>query len=255
MSDWIVVFIDLEAETRSGLRIGGPSPRLDTDMPVHRDHRGQPLLPGSSLKGVLRSTAERVLRARGGPGEHGACDVLTEPCLGRLGEESEVGDDELERRCWCCRVFGGPHCAGRLTVGDLQAVAASTIVRDGVGIDRDELRAAPGVKYDYEVVVPGSTFAGTLRIDDPERGDIGLVLGLLDLFEAGVSTLGSGTSRGLGQVRISVTGIQELRASTWVPGSEPSRWDDDRIRREREDAGILLGTLAERAGRAQEAGR
>ena len=47
--------------TRTALRIGsGGSGELDAaDLPVLRDAEGFPLIPGGSLKGVLRSTIER----------------------------------------------------------------------------------------------------------------------------------------------------------------------------------------------------
>jgi CRISPR-associated RAMP protein (TIGR02581 family) len=227
-SDWIVTVLDVELTCRSGLRIAGPSDRDDVDIAVHRDHGGVPLVPGSSLKGVMRSLAERVLAAHS-PGL--ACDILANPCLGQPGQgESEPGLDELEQLCWCCQVFGSPHRGSRLFVGDLHTDDAPTVVRDGVGIDRGELRAADGIKFDYEVVVPDTVFSGELRLEGDtstsHNADIGLVLGLLELIDAGATGLGGGTSRGLGRVGIRCVGARELRASTWQPGQGFTPLDD-----------------------------
>ncbi len=231
-TDWVIRLLTVELTTESGLRISGPSERDDVDIPVHRDHRGVPVVPGSSLKGVLRSLAERVLAAHG-PGL--ACDILASPCLGQPGGDP-VADEALADLCWCCRLFGSPHRGGRLAVGDLTTNDATTVVRDGVGIDRDELCAADGVKFDYEVVVPETTFTGEIRLEDPEPGDLGLVLGLFELISAGVTGLGGATTRGLGRVSLRCAQVRELRASTWTPGSGFTVVPDEELERERSAA-------------------
>jgi CRISPR/Cas system CSM-associated protein Csm3 (group 7 of RAMP superfamily) len=107
------------------------------------------------------------------------------------------------------------------------------VIRDGVAIDRNELKAADGLKYDYEVVVPGTRFAGGLRVDDPAPGDVGLLLGLLELLDLGVITVGGGASRGLGRLRLTrPPTARRLQASTWVPGADPAPMDLDRQREE-----------------------
>lgn len=46
---------------KTGLHIGGGKESLITDSAVIRDAMGQPFIPGSSFKGVLRSTIEKIL--------------------------------------------------------------------------------------------------------------------------------------------------------------------------------------------------
>ena len=50
--------------TRTALRIGsGSAGELDAvDLPVLKDADGFPLIPGSSIKGALRSTIEALMR-------------------------------------------------------------------------------------------------------------------------------------------------------------------------------------------------
>ncbi|MCX7621834.1 MAG: RAMP superfamily CRISPR-associated protein, partial [Acidimicrobiales bacterium] len=211
-NDWTITTLDIEIETRSGLRIGGPSDRDTTDIPVHRNPDGQPIIPGSSLKGVLRSTGERILRAK----SVRTCDVFDDPCGGKPSER-EVKEAEL---CWCCQLFGSAHRAGRFFAADLlPSGGVETVVRDGVGINRQELKAQDKVKFDYEVVPPGVVFRGKVRIEDRRPGDLGLLLGLFELFELGVVGLGGGTTRGLGSVGCRVVRVEELVASTWKPGN------------------------------------
>lgn len=233
MADWVVTLLEVVLETRSGVRVGAPAgDPVGTDSPLLRHPDGRPILPGSSLKGVLRSSAERLLR---GVDERLACDVLASPCLGNLTADRVVSDDELERLCWVCRLFGSQHRGGRLIVGDLLADRTTTVVRDGVAIDRNELRAVDRLKFDYEVMPPGTRLSGRLRIDDPEPGDVGLLLGLLDLLDAGVITVGGGATRGLGQVALAELTGRTLSASRWRPGEAGAPLDVDAARRETAD--------------------
>mgnify|MGYP000667800605 CR=1 FL=1 len=60
-------------QTRTALHIGtGSSLSVITDAPILRGADGLPLVPGSSMKGALRSACERLLRALG----HRACMVF-----------------------------------------------------------------------------------------------------------------------------------------------------------------------------------
>src|SRR3954465_8561228 len=84
--------------TRPALRIGsGGGGELDAvDLPVLRDATGYPFIPGSSLKGPLRSTVEALLRGA----DHGraaglwACDPLIE----KEGPERACGSHEQSQR-------------------------------------------------------------------------------------------------------------------------------------------------------------
>ena len=46
---------------KTGLHIGGGSDVFATDSPVIRDAYGKPFIPGSSFKGVLRSSVEKII--------------------------------------------------------------------------------------------------------------------------------------------------------------------------------------------------
>jgi CRISPR/Cas system CSM-associated protein Csm3 (group 7 of RAMP superfamily) len=140
----------------------------------------------------------------------------------------EPTEEELASLCSLCRLFGNPYLAGRLILEDLVAGDTRTIIRDSVAIDRRELKQAGSLKYDYEVVPPGSRFSGRLRIDDPETHEIGLVLTLLDLVDQGLATLGGGTSRGLGRLRYSrPPQVRRLVASEFTRGVGPEIIDSD----------------------------
>lgn len=241
--DWEVCFVDLSLVAASGVRVGvgrAAGAEAGTDLPLLRDHEKNPLIPGSSLKGVLRSAAERLLR----PVDRKVCDPLRTPCVKAT---DELDPSALaEKLCRVCLLFGSHQWAGRIQVGDFVARNAKTLVRDGVAIDRRELKAAEGLKYDYEVVAPGASFVGRLRVDDPEDGELGLILTLFDLLDAGLITVGGGSSRGLGRLRLAEPPrVTRLRASAFKPGMVPEPVDTDRARR------AFAELVAEAAGRGE----
>lgn len=162
----------LRAVTALRVGAGRALAPLGTDLPVVRDALGAPFIPGSSLKGPLRATVERLVR---GVRPARACNPLDdrERCvpprdLDRLRAESQRQPDPdawltaalLARTCWVCRLFGSPWLASAVQVADLPVDHAGWFgqfeVRDGVAIDRDTETVRGGLKYDYEVVPAGT---------------------------------------------------------------------------------------------------
>ncbi|MCC6222192.1 MAG: CRISPR-associated RAMP protein [Thermoleophilia bacterium] len=220
-ADWTVCFVDLALEAVTGVRVGAARATAAeaTDAPLLRDPQDRPLIPGSSLKGALRSAAEHLLRPLG---SNLACDVVSDRCLQSVRGREPTGE-ELASLCSLCRLFGNPYRAGRLVLEDLVADDKRTIVRDGVAIDRRELKQAGSLKYDYEVAPPDSRFGGRIRIDDPDSYEIGLVLTLCDLVDRGLVTLGGGASRGLGRLRYCrPPQVTRLIASEFTRGTAPA---------------------------------
>lgn len=208
----------------TGLRIGrGKSLSAHTDLPLLRDASSTPLVPGSSLKGALRASAERLLRGLAlaeGASEEGlrrvACDVLDpkSACLGQgPADAADDSDDEPRDRiprkrahiarcaCLVCATFGGAGLASHLRVPDARIAGATTRVRDGVAIDRDLARVSGSHKYDYEIVEAGAQFTAELVLDNAKLWQLGLLFTALDALDGGGRLGGFGT-RGLGVVRV-----------------------------------------------------
>lgn len=189
--------------TRTALHIGGGAGELDAvDLPVVKTHRGDPFIPGSSLKGVVRSTVEALLRAAGIPGLT-ACNPLDEKAS--CGAHTER-DAPLRHHCAACRLFGSHLVASHVRFSDAHLVRrggrSPLEKRDGVSIDRDLRVAADKRKYDVEVVAPGTAFALEVLVQNPEPWQMGLLVAGLEPIETGFTALGGFTSRGLGRVEI-----------------------------------------------------
>ncbi|WP_437952602.1 CRISPR-associated RAMP protein Csx7 [Sorangium sp. So ce296] len=183
-------------------------------------------IPGSSLKGVFRSSAERVLRTV----ELEACDPLDHdsPChraAGALadelarkrggvdprGEAAERVDhpqaDVYRMLCHACRTFGSQALASRVSFADAyppegdRARANTTEQRSSVAIDRQTGGPGKGKLFDMELVTGGS-FDTSIHLTNVELWQLALVGLVLHDIEAGFVRLGSSKSRGLGQVKV-----------------------------------------------------
>ncbi|HEY6422288.1 MAG TPA: RAMP superfamily CRISPR-associated protein [Pseudonocardiaceae bacterium] len=184
--------IDVRLEIVDGLHIGTGVAELLPDhevSPVVQRDR-VPYVPGSSLKGVLRSRVEYICRVLGQP----ACD------------DARCGT------CEPCLLFGWSPRGGTQLGGARGTVAIPDAVIDGGGVpderthvalDRVTGGAREGLLYTQQVVVAGHF---RLRVE-PLRPLTDVWLALLrasvaDLHD-GLVGIGGATTRGLGTVRVS----------------------------------------------------
>ena len=200
-------------------RIGsGREGETMSDLGVVLEPGGQPVLPGSSLKGRLRSTCETLAHALGLKACMLSRDASGVDCTSDVGYYSGVREKYREecRRglkhrlkwvddhtCDVCKLFGSPVRAGRLRVSDgtLKEWASVVQVRDGVVIDRDSQTAVDKLKYDYEVVPPGSRFELCIDLENAYDQDMALLGVALFEWHSG-SSIGGFTSRGLGRFHL-----------------------------------------------------
>jgi len=155
-------------------------------------------IPGSSLRGVLRSHAERLVRS---VNENAACKVAEKNCLQKhnLREAELNGEEAYSKSCYICRLFGNTGIASRVKVSDFYPSGPLlTDVRPGVAIDRVTGAVAHG-PFQMEMVTDGE-FQGTITVRNFTLGQLGLLAAaLLDIGE-GLVPIGHAKSRGLGRV-------------------------------------------------------
>ncbi len=194
---------------KSGIAtVSGPDMSFVT---VLRNGDWEVYLPGSSLKGVLRSHAERITRTFK---PEAACDPFAAGgemmSCGRIFDKQKWSNEEVyARSCLICKLFGSTGFAGRLATSDAYAVgrAPKPQRRDGVGIDRFTGGASRGAKFELEVVTEG-VFATTLHLRNFELWQLALVGFLLQDLKDGLIRIGMGKSRGLGKVRGEVQNVR-----------------------------------------------
>lgn len=179
-----------------------------------------PVLPGAGLRGVLRGQAEKILRtlaaynaggkrdflhtcpacdplAREAGGPLAGCDVLLEER--GIGTESEPEEGQL---CLSCLLFGSPRQGSRLVVedanilpGDMPALKAI----DFLAVDRFTGGGREGAKFDA-LALWKPRFRVRLRLDNPEKWELGLLTLVLRDLEEGMLRVGFGASKGFGAV-------------------------------------------------------
>jgi len=203
----------------------GREGEMASDMGVLLDPEGEPVLPGSSLKGNFRTFAERLAPYL----NMTAClldsDLSGVDCVGdeayRRGDVHEAFinlKSEKEKLSWLsqhtcdvCRLFGSPYQASRIFFCDgvLEEWGGSIQIRDGVCIDRDTETARHGAKYDFEVIPKDAVFSMTIDIENPDDYELALAAAVIGEWENGFR-LGGFTSRGLGRARFVDKKVTEL---------------------------------------------
>ncbi|MEO0082698.1 MAG: CRISPR-associated RAMP protein Csx7 [candidate division WOR-3 bacterium] len=239
-----LVVLEGYVETLTALHIGkGRALDADaaSDLPVMKDPFSLPFIPGSSLKGVLRSYTESLVRGLDG-GKLKSCDPVGQVwtgCVdpGKFSQQQKrgvpQGEQELrvpEDICDVCDLFGHPNFASRLRFADLPVDQETwhellLQVRDGVAIDRETSTVARPMKYDFEVVPAGVHFKLKVAADNVEDWQLGLFFAAVDALNSGFNRLGGSTSRGLGSVTIRWQKYRDLTANDIIAGKAEEKTD------------------------------
>jgi len=193
---------------KSGKEAGADPTLLDMNfVRTHHALLGETIyLPGSSLKGTLRSYCEKIVRTVG----VNCCDPLGDRSCGRRLEHRSsrrgTAADVYRELCTACRIFGHTVMSSHVQIEDayplsdqVEAVNA-TEERDGVAIDRVSGAVAVG-PFQLEVVTQGA-FQTQLYLKNSQLWQVGLLAVALRDIGDGRVPLGFGKSRGLGRVKI-----------------------------------------------------
>lgn len=208
----------------------------------HARHGSTVYIPGSSLKGVLRSAAEALVRGRTIAGIPDACDPLDEKTScgarslrdkkGRDKQQGPILSSEVHRgHCLACRLFGSVAMKGRASVRDLfpwddsvdetatsskenrerREHANDLELRNGVSINRVTGSVQNG-PFDQELVPAGVSFWGEIALENYQVWQVGLMAGAFDEVNQGFAQLGSSKSRGLGVAKVHIiSAVHEQR--------------------------------------------
>ncbi|MEH2056853.1 MAG: CRISPR-associated RAMP protein Csx7 [Nostoc sp.] len=207
--------------TVTALRIsaGRSTEPIGADLPVIKDALEQPLIPGSSFKGALRSRLESFLRG---------IDIslaedpasFTSPTRNQIikklkedyQDDAILTDKLLNETDLISHLFGSPWIASKFQVRDLTVDVDTWFgqyqERDGVAIDRDTETAAEGKLYNFQVVPSGTNFNLKIVVENAENWELGLLMIGLHQFESEQIPLGGGRSRGLGVVSLTIDQMQ-----------------------------------------------
>jgi CRISPR-associated RAMP protein (TIGR02581 family) len=203
---------------KSGIE-GGEDPSLPDMQFVRTYHRekGETVyLPGSSLKGVIRSYCEKIARTVGAT----CCNIFDDSkyCGKKIENENKrrkrnsepqlmSSDIYKDYSCRICKIFGSTGLASRIKFNDAYPAGGfKTDTRTGVAIDRILGSVAHG-PFETEVVTEGD-FTTQITFRNFELWQLGLLgLALRDLRDGRIR-IGFAKSRGLGEVKATLNYIE-----------------------------------------------
>lgn len=215
---------------RSGRQGADPTrPNLEC---VRTTVDGKPsvFIPGSSLKGVMRSHAERLLRSE----DLQITDTFSKDAA-QAFDQGAPGVETYAGSCPLGRTFGNLHVKGHVSVSDLipgghapsgsdersrELERANAVEqRNGVGIDRLLGAASRGSLFDEEVVVQGR-FDGRILLRNVQLYQLAMVLLVLRDLDEGFLQLGSSTTRGHGFVKAEIRALVIESRRGKAPGGQ-----------------------------------
>ncbi len=230
----LIVTGELEMKTVLHVGAGKSASPVDPDMPVIKDVYGRPVIPGSSLKGALRSHVEALIR---GIDDKHACDAdyeerVSTACVTkrhvtawRAESPTLLDQNVMGQLCLACRTFGSPWMASKVRIMEAPVIEDSWpgiyLVRDGVAIDRDKGTAADKAKYDYEVVPASTRFMFRMQVDNASPEEQGLALLAIRSLRDEQVVIGGSHRAGAGWCKLHVTGFQVYKSAQSIILNQP----------------------------------
>jgi CRISPR-associated protein Csm3 len=173
----LISSVEIRIKTNTPLRVGaGKSIEVEEpDLPVIKHKDGTPIIPGSTLKGVFRSTLSRFL---------GKVDELLDP------------------------IFGNMDYASPIIFTDLRASSKITIERNHIRINKALGGAAKGGLFQVEAVPDNIEFTGkVISYNLPISALAGVIYVNQVLMNNDVIRIGGFKSRGYGSAHFTINNI------------------------------------------------
>lgn len=189
----------------------GQNKELLPDYRPRKGGDGKLILPARSVRGAIRSQAERILRTLGIP----VCNPLShnpdKNCLKIISAKKEKN-----KLCLACQIFGAAGLKSLVEIDDFTEDANSRghyMEQDFLAIDRFTGGGKDGAKFKIKASYQ-PTLSGTLRIkhsgtlaNTPGLGLLALVL--RDLKEGDI-TFGMGAAKGYGTCTAKIEGWEQF---------------------------------------------
>jgi CRISPR-associated protein Csm3 len=252
------LILRFEIKAITPLHIGSGKSEFEptaVDMPVIRNVESVPYIPGSSIKGKVRSEAERIAREQM-PNER----VCESPYVERMCGSKASKEEDL---CITCRIFGtaiggvtrrgseedvreedlqeimprrfgerrGMSRASKVRFRDafVDGATPRMEIRPGVSIDRKTGAAAEQHLYTVEAVPVGTKFSLEVVCENLEDNELRLLFAAVKSVRD--SALGGLSSRGFGKVDITLAEVWEREAKFYMgdAGGETRRSGKDQV--------------------------
>lgn len=210
-----VLNFEVEYITRSPLRVGaGITSKLVSPInsPVVRvkfNGGDKPYIPGSSIKGVFRSSTEYISRSSGlkvcSVGE-GCRDKFDKNLKDMLKDNNIEGVlNLLGEYCLVCKLFGSSTYRSHIDFTDAYPFEdVTTGLKVGIAIDRRSGAVKRRGLYTVEYINPGARFRGNIILHNIPNYGVGLIYLVIKGFKTGIFKIGGMRTRGFGKIDINI---------------------------------------------------
>ncbi|HDJ89260.1 MAG TPA: hypothetical protein ENG40_01025 [Thermoprotei archaeon] len=210
--------IEYSIKTITPLHIGSGE-RIDIpkiDLPILRLSDGTIFIPGSSIKGVVRSELEEITSGLG-----------FKICIENRGWDPVYSCSE-EKHCISCALFGSTEMSSRVFFRDAYVSQDKGVfIKPGIAINRESKTTRKGSLFTSEYVNPGTIFKSEIVFLNPEPG----MLGLLFLTLKSVKSIGGHVSRGAGKIEINIEKIVVETPQTIVGLKSPVVYTGEELKK------------------------
>ena len=174
----------------------------EADLPILKFPDERIYIPGSTLKGCLRSEVERILTQLG-----------FRVCIYKQRREiSPTYECNSENPCVSCEIFGSTRMGSRIIVRDAVSKEKNSSFRKGVALLRDTKTVDPKGPFEIEFAAPGTIFDMEIIIENPQKWMLGVIFTAMESLPA----VGGQTSRGMGKVKININRIEKWTAESVI---------------------------------------
>lgn len=192
--------IQFEMHTNSPLFIdSGEQDQLDPTIADHtylksyKDGELLPVIPGTTLKGVFRSSGEQLLNK--------SCNIFVNAC-GRVAQTKKTGKARYEHSCPACKLFGSTAIKSRISFSDAYPIEEAKIGRrTSAAMDRITGATKRAALYNFEYI-EDATFKCQIKLRNFFKWQVKLIFEIFDRIDDGYVTFGGFTSKGFGQMKI-----------------------------------------------------
>ncbi|WHE07081.1 RAMP superfamily CRISPR-associated protein [Thermoanaerobacterium thermosaccharolyticum] len=159
----------------------------------YKDGKLTVVMPGSSIKGVFRSRAEKKLKG---------CDIFGSEYCGKKLSSRMDGKERYKESCPACKMFGNTALKSRILFKDAYPIGEVKMSkRKNVAIDRITGASKRNALFEPEVVEDG-TFECEIKMENVFNWQIKVLTEILDEIDDGYVVFGGITSRGFGRMAV-----------------------------------------------------
>ena len=211
--------IDLDLSVVGDILVRSPSTDPGAPDVSHLTSGGGPILPGTSLAGVMRARALRIAKLV--RDKHGDAQHWIDRLFGPRFEGQHPPPDQQAR-------------ASRVRMGESVLKNSTSRRQTRVAIDRFTQGTVAGALFE-ERTQAGGTAQIRIELRRPEEGELGLLLLVLkDLLDGqlpvgGTSSVGRGRLKGTAEVTFHEGNGKKPCAATLEPGCPPAGDGADRV--------------------------